>query len=136
METLELIKAAMMRLPRVRLTMRRLMTAMAIVALMLGEYHWLDRMGRRRDAFLRRAEYHRRLLCNYVEFPGHGPELGRQLQARYERIRAWHATMERTYFRVAARPWESVPPDPPCPEPSWNYLPRELFPPFPPVPHP
>ena len=97
-----------MKLPRVRLTVRQLMVAVA--AVVLGGLAYAARLAeirrayRRRAAELRYAEqtYRHRSYRDEVEDPAAADRLGR-LAEKYE--------------KTADRPWLPVAPDPPGPTP-------------------
>jgi hypothetical protein len=108
-----------MRLPRVRFTVRRLMAAVAAVAVGLASYE----AGRRWSSHRRRcltavaghqwaAEMFRaRLRNNASAFYPTAADL------RWANRRAeYHERMERKWAQAATRPWESVAPDPPEPD--------------------
>ncbi len=106
-----------MKLPRVRFTIRRIMVAVAIVAMLfIGVVLW-----RRSQEYRRRAESHDLLLWSALPVAideaaspgrlGGGLSVGGLLRrAKY------HHEMSRKYWWAAARPWVSVDPDPPPPE--------------------
>ena len=104
--------------------MRSLATTIAVVALALGA----ARLEMRRRAFRDRAEGHasrardygvdrglmgfREGLCE----PG-SSRLRPEAARRMDQLVAWARSLEAKYRRAAARPWESVEPDPPAPGP-------------------
>ncbi len=87
--------------PRVRFTLRRMMIAVAIVAILLG----LAEMTRRRRAAFREKSTAIR-WSEYVE--GHGK--------RRPEIAEHYRRMAEKYERAARYPWLPVAPDPPEPE--------------------
>jgi hypothetical protein len=104
-----------MRLPRARITVRRLMTAMVAVAVII----WGFLLWKRADFYRWKARYHDRMqrasLIAVVDGPREaGPaelaSLGRQWVA-------YHAALREKYEDAARRPWASIPPDPPTPVP-------------------
>ena len=103
-----------MRLPRVRLTVRRLMVAVAVVALCLTAWSYWDRRDERYFEFAVKAMSHTTLAVAY--------ETGRPIGSLRERARvnprkaAYHAALARKYEYAASRPWLPVLPDPPEPE--------------------
>jgi hypothetical protein len=103
-----------MRLPRVRFTVRRLMVAVAIVALCLPAWSFWARRDERYLEFAIKAMKHNTLAEAY--------ETGRPLGSLRERARvnpckaAYHATLARKYEYAASHPWLPVAPDPPEPE--------------------
>ena len=94
-----------MPLPLARFTVRRLMVAVAVVAVMLSI---LAELSRRRIQFGRMAAYHRRRRGSVVA-PFDFCHVGNEKQF-------FHAIMERKYMRARSSPWISVPPDPPEPK--------------------
>ena len=119
-----------MRLPRPRFTLRRLMLAVAILALLLGVWLWGER---RRARFSALAGWHERQvlwnLCVIVGYPGPDGEYIYEAQARsqmpgnppmsphQQRISTWHYQIAMKYYRAARNPWLPVEPDPPPPKP-------------------
>lgn len=109
-----------MRRPGVRLTIRRLMVAVAVVAFLIGAVRlkWL------RDSHLHDAAYHARRkaeeLRNVANFDrgrregaSNADDRSILLMEQSSRLRvAYHARLEQVYRRAANRPWRSVPPDP------------------------
>jgi hypothetical protein len=106
-----------MRLPRVRFTVRRMMVAVAVAALLLiGVVLW-----RRSEEYRRRAESHDSLLWSElpvaVDEAASPGRLGGGLSVVGLLRRAkYHHDMSQKYWRAAARPWLPVAPDPPEPE--------------------
>jgi hypothetical protein len=102
-------------LPRVRFTVRRLMIAVAVLALLLGA----TAIRQRRAHFQSLADYHavqaRHIQSSHGSMirPGgtlvHVP-LGSPSRAAY------HKDMAIKYEHAASRPWMTVEPDPPLPE--------------------
>jgi hypothetical protein len=115
-----------MRLPRFRFTVRRLMVAMAIVALLLGG----GILGRRSLDYRRLAAFHEQMeqrkeravrgieiLARAANDPADAAAARRD--AAYEaQIGRHHAALKAKYLRAASRPWLPVPPDPPPPRPG------------------
>jgi hypothetical protein len=99
-----------MRLPRLRFTVRRMMVAVAVVALVLGAVA----LGVRSGEFRNRARYHEVMAAS--------PLLGvKPAPPVFDPVRytpkwsAYHARLKRKYERAARRPWLFVAPDPPLP---------------------
>jgi hypothetical protein len=104
-----------MRLPRVRLTVRGMMLAVAIVALVV----WGERMRRASSAYWERAEFYRYLLTTPRNNPP--PSEGESVASTTEiaqgrRLIRYCEIMQAKYERAARRPWLPVEPDPPDPE--------------------
>lgn len=100
-----------MRLSRLRLTLRRMMLAIAMLALLFT----VIGMRMRRDVS-RRAEYHRQQMMEF--WVGHSLALntGDPYSTRWAaKRREYHKAMWQKYQRAAARPWLSIDPDPPPP---------------------
>jgi hypothetical protein len=99
-----------MRLPR--MTIRRWTPAVAAVALLLGA----GRLAERRAYLLERAEVRASRADDMING-------ALRLKDEYcvegfpERLAAHYASLARKYERAAWRPWLSVEPDPPHPEP-------------------
>jgi len=98
-----------MPLPRPRFTVRRLMVAVALIALFLGELVFLKG---RRDERLRLANFHERQLILFWS----GDVEHQQHRDLDEKQNDFHFRMEWKYRRAASRPWLSIPPDPPVPK--------------------
>jgi hypothetical protein len=119
-----------MRMPRFRFTVRQMMVAVAIVAIIVGSWLVLSRKVRlyRRlssthevhernyEFLLRRSDQPGRALTDGVytwEEGGaarNGP-YGRRLAREYARRQAAHARMRRAYDRAVSRPWLVIEPD-------------------------
>ena len=98
-----------MRLPRLRFTVRRLMLAVAIVAVILGA---ASGVRRRAERFRMIESYHRR---NYhFSFVGN-PSLDAEKTAKFIARNNWHNAMTMKYGDAADHPWLPIPPDPPEP---------------------
>jgi hypothetical protein len=109
-----------MKLPKPRLTVRRMMIAVAIVGLLLGALvaarAWMEDRRRRFDDL---ATWHFQQVSQYQTpyFGGGGPsELVREYEAKYGSKIAYHKRMNAKYVRAYRRPWLPVEPDPPEPE--------------------
>ncbi len=155
-----------MRWPCPRFTVRRIMVAVAVLALILGGSLEAIRLKRYRDECLTRAATHAeserysrgmehmaremaetaesflailqrwtvsrgsflRMTTIIREAERKRAELAEQQkrsaadergqEARYAEYAAYHEALKRKYLRAAARPWQSVEPDPPPPEPQ------------------
>ena len=100
-----------MPLPRVRLTIRRLMVAVAVVAVLIAG-----------GDLVRKAIIYNRLarayaMPKYVSPPAEWPATRREALTRFNT--AWEAydvAMSRKYEYAACHPWLPVAPDPPEPE--------------------
>jgi hypothetical protein len=99
-----------MRPPRLRFTVRRLMTVVAVVAVLLGGFS----LGRR-SAYLNRLWLdHRREADRIARLAVTGsvvPSDRRSSGARF----LWHCEMASKYGYAASHPWLPVEPDPPEP---------------------
>ena len=84
-----------------RFTVRRLMVAVAIVALLSG----MERLRQRSVAFSSMANYH--VIKNSCWAGKYAKD--------YEKGAAYHSLMWQKYDRAARYPWLSVEPDPPKP---------------------
>ncbi len=106
-----------MRLPRVRFTVRRMMVAVAIVALLLAWMQMQKRMVELRKSYEFQSALHggeevvEREGGLFIRFRG-----GRREVKPNARRAAYHAAMRRKYERAARYPWLPVAPDPPMPE--------------------
>jgi hypothetical protein len=137
----------MMRLPRVRFTVRRMMIAVAVIAILCGvglqirrairlsrlsaeyaqqaaKYAEFESTWRQSERHHREREQELRKLVDDPRQGVDGPEFWRR-QAKIEADQAeklkplveFHATMKAKYQAAARRPWLPVDPDPPWPEP-------------------
>jgi hypothetical protein len=108
-----------MRLPR--MTTRRIMVVVAVVALILcGEILWRRRVTYQRRASINaiyarqfREAFESRSLVVFAKH--HGPEYAATPTLRLKWAE-YHETLARKYQRAASRPWEAVPANPPPPE--------------------
>ena len=97
-----------MPIPRPRFTVRRLMIAVAVVAVLLGVVVGLKRRSDRfRAIALRYAAKHKEDRMAYDVVADEG---------RFLRRYDYHLSMQRKYEMATERPWLPVPPDPPEPE--------------------
>jgi hypothetical protein len=95
--------------PRVRFTVRTMMIAMAVVALLLV---WTFDRSARRERCYEIAARHANLSAEYRRNAnGNGGML---------RIAAWHDHMRRMFENTADRPWEPIPASSPFPPPTWR----------------
>jgi hypothetical protein len=112
-----------MRWPRVRFTVRRMMVAVAVVAVGLGALILIARS----HAYSVRAGNHgyREWRCwEAIRVYGadprgvtlRGPEPVEVFIDRSRRLAGYYATLRRKYEQAAARPWLPVEPDPPEPQ--------------------
>jgi hypothetical protein len=99
-----------MRLPRVRFTVRQMMVAVAVVAMLFGG---VQGMKRRQERLSSLARHHGVKMLE-------GGSLSMVLSQEHGRYffakRVWHERMHRKYRLAAARPWRHVEPDPPEPK--------------------
>ena len=102
-----------MRVPRVRFTVRRMMVAVAIVAIIMGAVDLWQNSVSYRSKIAHHAQMERSsvFVIGGDDTPAAHEELARVSRAWTEH----HATLRRKYERAAARPWKYVPPDPPDP---------------------
>jgi hypothetical protein len=100
-----------MRAPR--MTTRRLMLTVALVAASLGGLGWVEKMIQRRAHWLQRATDYavkkQTLCCRLSDHPT-AEELGEQRV-----MAAYYEQLVQKYECAAARPWLPVEPDPPKP---------------------
>lgn len=95
-----------MRLPRVRLTVRRIMVIVVIVAVLL----YVARLGILSAAYRDRANYYR----GTARLPDPGPSPQNvAVREQRARIHAYLETMEVKYRRASRYPWLPIAPDPP-----------------------
>jgi hypothetical protein len=111
-----------MRVPRVRFTVRTLMVAVALAAIILGPVAYLKH---RRDRFRALASRHASQVLGYkIDSNGFRPLFlghdGLPVSPREGQRDLWHRKMKWQYDEAALRPWAPAPPD--SPEPDWtNY---------------
>lgn len=101
-------------MPRPRFTVRRLMLAVAVAAVVLTTVQW----WRRRASYAERAEYHRRWSESKHSFTpdGMSEEQMRRAFAEMAAENRFHRDLARKYEHAARYPWLPVAPDPPLPE--------------------
>jgi hypothetical protein len=104
-----------MKLTWPRVTVRRMMVAVAVLAVAMGGIA----LRRRSEFYQASARHHSRMERSSVIaiVEGSGPASRDEL-ARLNRARtAYHADLRQKYERAAGHPWVSMPPDPPEPVP-------------------
>jgi hypothetical protein len=107
-----------MRVPRVRITLRQAMIAIAVAAILLGVNPLSQRSARyhlaamvhahaaersKKAAEVRRAEGR--------EHPETSP-FAEHYARQWEQVSVWHAAVAKMYGRAASRPWETLPKHP------------------------
>ena len=102
-----------MPLPRVRFTVRRMMVAVAAVAILLGAA--LTLRGRQRWFRELRREHQTRALLEF-EVPLKNGTIPRERRGHAIRLRDWHWRLVEKYRRATRYPFLPVAPDPPEPE--------------------
>lgn len=111
-----------MRFPRFRLTLRRLMIAVAAVAISIAGGIEANRLWRLRDDYRASAAYHakreneeRKTLSVIATIRNEGleelPRMPVIEEVAHLRVEH-HANLKQKYQRAATRPWQSVQPDP------------------------
>jgi hypothetical protein len=108
-----------MKLPRVRFTVRQLVAAVAVVALVLAV---ADQLRRRRESFQQQAEVYRRktsdaYMAAQVTRSGNLFVWDPRTSPAYQELGDYYDTLRVKYEQAAARPWHLVTPD--LPEPAW-----------------
>jgi hypothetical protein len=107
-----------MGVPRVRITLRRAMIAIAVLAILLGINPLMQRSARYHLAAMvhaHAAEQSKKtaeaLRAKGLEHPETSPFA--ELDARqWEQVSVWHAGLAEKFGRAASRPWETLPKDP------------------------
>jgi hypothetical protein len=117
-------------LGRVQFTMRRLMVAVAVLAMVMGA---IEGLRRRRESFERRAKmFAQKVSDAYIDEQNYRMSHrssrfgydGRTTQAYYQLVEYYSALQEK-YEKAVARPWHPVAPDPPAP--AWpKDVPRHV----------
>ena len=103
-----------LRLPRLRVTVRGMMILVAVVAVVLGAGLGL----KRREADLtRQGREHMQQWASYTNEFSKAPAQRMLPDAMLSRRAAWHGTMWRKYERASHRAWAPVAADPPKPSP-------------------
>ncbi len=115
-----------MRFPRVRFTVRRMMVAVAIAAILLGLYGWVVRLRRMSVEFLAEARRHadmEKMLRTISGVSGRDSlvEISPGPGVPWKRNTAGaeadqEAALKLKYEHAARYPWLPVAPDPPEPE--------------------
>jgi hypothetical protein len=104
-----------MRLIRVRITVRKLMIVVLIVALSIG----LGKLYIRRQTYLKIAAEHK-AAAEAID------NLGTSHFYKYiiyiDAVREWHKEMQGKYEEAARYPWLAVEPDPPPPQKPGHTL--------------
>jgi hypothetical protein len=129
-----------MRLPRVRFTVRRLMVAVAILAVVFGVTLESIRLGRRWAYYHRRAAYYEQSeeLFRFIgrgerqaaaSTSGQAAKRSLQQAAECELRVPFYAELKRRHRYAEWRPWTSLPPDPD--PPSSPQMPPPPGPPMP-----
>jgi hypothetical protein len=108
-----------MRLPRVRFTVRWLMAAVAVVALILAV---AEQLRRRRESFQQRAEVYRQktsdaLMAAQITRSGNLFVWDPRTSPAYEELADHYDALRVKYEQAAAHPWRFVTPE--LPEPAW-----------------
>jgi hypothetical protein len=108
-----------MHLPRVRFTVRQLMAAVTVLALVLAV---VDQLRRRRESFQQRAKVCRQKVCDAYMDEQSARTTNRfdydpRTTAAYYQLIEYYGALRVKYERAAAHPWWFVGPDPP--EPVW-----------------
>jgi len=126
-----------MRMPRLRLTVRGMMVAVALMS--IASLGWATWMNRRSSYCRRQAEWHAheqwRLAHNMdaqLDVAGRSKDLALASFLRYdaERYRQgsiWHGRREQDFRRAMWQPWEPFPNYPR--DPPWPAIPANLYPP-------
>jgi hypothetical protein len=104
-----------MRLPRVRFTVRRMMVAVAVIAILIEGVSLWQRAALYRWKVRHHAMMERSSVIAVVE----GPKAADNAElARLSEVwSTYHAAMKQKYEYAVTRPWIYVPPDPPQPFP-------------------
>lgn len=98
--------------PRWRLTVRRMMLAIALFALLFAAIG----LKMRRDDYLELADYHRSQMSEFWIGYTMALAIGNRTSAHWAAARrAYHETLWRHYTRAASQPWRPVGREPPPP---------------------
>ncbi len=112
---------------RFRYTVRRMMVATGIIALLLGGLVWIDRMRQRSAAYRQRAA-----AFAWIRFhSGHAVFIDGRWVERNPVVRvrdAWARHMAQKYWRLSDYPWLPVEPDPTPPAEALSVLTDTLEP--------
>ncbi len=98
-----------MRLPRVRFTVRTMMAAVVVVAILMA---WLYDWSGRRERCYEIASREAAFAGEYRDNAHGDPDM--------LRIAAWHDHMRQTFENSANRPWEPIPKSVPSPPSYWK----------------
>jgi hypothetical protein len=113
-------------MPRFRFTVRRMMVAVAIAAVLLGVWAWVERRRARLSAIAN--WHHGQIICVFFGFPGPDGEYVYEatdapqksgdppVSLHQQRIDTWHREIAVKYWRAAEYPWLPVAPDSPEPK--------------------
>ena len=102
-------KGSVMQLPRVRYTVRTMMAAVLVVALLMA---WLYDWSGRRERCYEIASREAAFAGEYRDNAHGDPDM--------LRIAAWHDHMRQTFENSANRPWEPIPKSVPSPPSYWK----------------
>jgi hypothetical protein len=106
-----------MKMPRPRFTTRRLMVAVAIVALSMGTGLWVIEMRARSASYLKRAfEFHGQTLRVGSTYTKDGRRFRIGEDENTQLQDEWARKLARKYRRLSDYPWLPVDPDPLPPE--------------------
>lgn len=97
-----------MRLPRFRVTIRRMMVAVAIVGMCLGCGVWIQKLRRASESYRVRAILHTSSAARLIRY--------NHQHGGLEKHVAYDLKMRAKYMRASLYPWLPVEPDPPKPE--------------------
>jgi hypothetical protein len=115
-----------MRIPSLRFTVRRMIVAIAISAVVCSVPHWVEL----RKHYRKEAEWNERVLGDLDDIRTHGfypycsrggtqvahLEYNTATAPRHARLVAHYTELQGKYLRAARYPWLPVEPDPPEPE--------------------
>jgi hypothetical protein len=110
--------------PRVQITIRRMMIAVAVIALALGCGVWVVELTRLSRAYLQKSMMHvneerraRRAIATLLESDRLDGANGSRVRSLVwqELVAAHHGDLAKQYRRASERPWQSIPPEPPPP---------------------
>src|SRR5690348_11927448 len=111
-----------MRWPRVRFTIRRMMVAVAALAVVISGCLEAIRLKRRRDLFLTAASLHAQSELYTLNLERSYRVMAEQRKnqasvcldqaAKLAKTAGYHATLKRKYQRAASHPWVAIVPDP------------------------
>ena len=119
-----------MALPRMRFTIRRLMVAVAVLAMVIGA---IEGLRRRRESFEERAKMFAQKVSdafndeqNYrMSHRSSTFAYDPRTTSAYNQLVEHYSALQEKYQQAAARPWLPVAPD--APEPAWpKDVPRDV----------